>query len=358
MERIAALTLHDMSAQKQMKFSVDRSSILAFLRDLFFFALASVFMTSFMCPECNTTRLYAIISLFTFFTWVFLWKGNSLITRYVSCRIPWMEFPVKRLVVGVISTVSYTIAVMLLLRIIFEASFHINFGNRYISTIYFTLVFTIIISLILHSREFLISLKKATVNAERLEKESIQAKYESLKNQVNPHFLFNSFNALTNLVYEDPDKAVKFIKQLSDVYRYVLDTREKETVPLAEEMKFLHSYIYLQEIRFGEKLKFEISVNDSTGFVAPLAMQMLIENAIKHNVVSSDDPLVIAIYVEDNFIAIKNNLQPKTVLAEPSAGVGLENISRRYQFLSSTPVEIVKTENSFLVRLPLLSKAI
>jgi hypothetical protein len=336
----------------------DRKSVLRFLRDLGYFALASVAMTKFTCSQCTNVKLYSIITLFTFATWVMLWKGNSLITRFVSSKVPWIKYPAKRLVIGVITTVGYTLLAMLLLRVIFEASFGINFGDDYQWTIYFTLIFTVMVSLILHSREFFISLRKATVNAERLEKESIKAKYESLKNQVNPHFLFNSFNALSNLVYEDPDKAVKFIKQLSDVYRYVLDTREKEMMPLQEEMKFLDSYIYLQQIRFGEKLKFEINMEGAEGFVAPLALQMLIENAIKHNVVSDDDPLKVSLFVDHDMLVVQNNLQPKTTLGEPSAGVGLDNIRRRYEFLSSKPVEIVHDEKHFTVKLPLLTKPI
>jgi LytS/YehU family sensor histidine kinase len=221
----------------------------------------------------------------------------------------------------------------------------------------YSVIITIIITLFMHGRQFLINLKKATIDAEKLKRENIAARYESLKNQVNPHFLFNSFNALSNLVYEDPDKAVKFIKQLSEVYRYVLDTREKEVVSLSEETDFLKSYLYLQQIRFGDKLKIQIDLDGEEGFIAPLALQMLIENAIKHNVVSEDDPLIINVYLENGFIGVKNNLQKKTISAEPSAGVGLENICKRYEFLSDKKVEILKDSESFIVKLPVLSES-
>jgi sensor histidine kinase YesM len=334
---------------------LDGRSVLLFLRDLVYFAIAALVQTYLTCSRCGTGFFFFIVALFTFLTWVILWKGNSLITRYISCKISWMEFPTKRLIVGVITTIGFTVLAMAVLMESFQYLFEINFGDSYMTTMYLTIVITIIVSLVLHAREFFLSLRKATVNADRLEKENITAKYESLKNQVNPHFLFNSFNALSNLVYEDPDKAVKFIKQLSEVYRYVLDTREKEVMPLNEEMKFLQSYIYLQQIRFGDKLKFDISLNGANGFVAPLALQMLIENAIKHNVVSDDDPLTISLNTEGNFVIVKNNLQLKGVLGEPSAGVGLENIIKRYEFLSNVPVAIIKSGESFTVKLPLLT---
>jgi sensor histidine kinase YesM len=330
-------------------------TLLRELRDILLFAAVSALQTYLTCNQCVMGQRVLLYFGFTFLIWICLWKGNSFLTNYISCRISWIQFPVKRLIVGLVTTIGYTIAAVAGLMVSFGYFFNIDFSDNYRDTIYISVIIAIFVSLVLHSRAFLISWKTAIVDAEKLKKESMTAKYESLKNQVNPHFLFNSFNALSNLVYEDPDKAVKFIKQLSDVYRYVLDTREKEVMPLNEEMKFLQSYIYLQQIRFGDKLKFEISVNGAEGYVAPLALQMLIENAIKHNIISEDDPLTITLYANSNFIIVKNNLQRKEVLGEPSAGVGLENISKRYEFLSNRPVEIISDDQSFTVKLPLLN---
>ena len=168
------------------------------------------------------------------------------------------------------------------------------------------------------------------------------AKYESLKSQVSPHFLFNSLNALTNLVYEDQDKAAKFIKQLSEVYRYVLDTRDKEVVSMEEEKNFLNSYLFLQQIRFGDKLKLEVNLDETRSRIAPLVLQMLVENAIKHNVISEENPLHINIYVKDGFIVVENNLQKKSVMLDESPGIGLDNIAKRYEFLSDKKVEVIE----------------
>jgi LytS/YehU family sensor histidine kinase len=182
----------------------------------------------------------------------------------------------------------------------------------------------------------------------------VAAQYESLKSQVNPHFLFNSLNALTNLVYEDPDKAAKFIKQLSQVYRYVLDTRAKELVPLEEELQFLKSYLYLQEIRFDGNLKIYLKLDATKGHVAPLALQLLVENAIKHNVVSHDEPLAIHLYEQEGFVVVENVINKKMLLGEESSGLGLENIKQRYTFLSNQPVVITDSDGKFTVKLPLV----
>jgi LytS/YehU family sensor histidine kinase len=206
----------------------------------------------------------------------------------------------------------------------------------------------------MHGREFLIEWRRSAVEAERYQKESMQATYESLKSQVNPHFLFNSLNALTNLVYEDQDKAVKFIKQLSEVYRYVLDTRDKEVVTLAEELKFLESYAYLQRIRFGNKLLISISIQNEKFRVAPLALQMLLENAVKHNEVSEENPLEIKVYQQGDTVLVENSLRKRMRLGEDSAGMGLDNIRKRYQFLTDRPVQVRETSTQFSVSIPLL----
>lgn len=318
-----------------------------------FFMVASAIQTYFTCHRCNTVREYFLIYFFSFIMWVLLYRGNDFITHYLSSKVSWFKHPVKRLVIGLISTTGYTLAAAVGAMILFEKIFDFNFGKSFAWTIYFSVALTILISLILHSRAFLMSWRKAALDAEVLQKESIAAKYESLKSQVSPHFLFNSLNALTNLVYEDQDKAAKFIKQLSEVYRYVLDTRDKEAVLLLEEKKFLNSYLFLQQIRFGDKLKFNVQLDGTPSRVAPLVLQMLVENAIKHNVISEENPLHIKIYVEDDFIVIENNLQRRSVMVEESPGMGLDNIIKRYAFLSDKKVEIIEGDK-FIVKLPLI----
>lgn len=321
---------------------------------IIFSVIGASIMTYFSCSSCSQDLgKFLMTAFFSSVMWSIMWIGNSELTHYISTRISWVDFPVRRLTVGIISTVVFTVLVAIGLLKSWEFTWNIKFSS-YNEFIIISLVITFLISLFMHGREFLLQWKQSAVNAERYQKESMTATYESLKSQVNPHFLFNSLNALTNLVYEDQDKAAKFIKQLSDVYRYVLDTRNNEVVPLAEELKFLNSYIFLQQIRFGDKLNIDIQLNGLHSMVAPLAIQMLIENAVKHNEVSEENPLHIKVYHQNDFIVVENNLQRKKLMGEPPSGLGLENISKRYEFLSNRKVEVNDDKNIFIVRLPVI----
>lgn len=316
----------------------------------------SLALTYVTCESClHDYHKYLLTSLFSAMMWFSMWVGNSELTQFISKSIPWVKYPFKRLIIGVASTVVFTSIIAIIMIKLWEFSRNIRYDS-YWEIILMSLIITFLISLFLHSREFLLQWRQTAVEAERYQKQSISAQYESLKNQVNPHFLFNSLNALTNLVYEDQDKAVKFIKQLSEVYRYVLDTREKEVVALEEEVKFAQSYIYLQEIRFGSNLKIDFQLNGVSGYVAPLALQLLLENAIKHNIISRDEPLRIDVFAQNGFVHIKNNLQRKSVLEEGKSGIGLDNIRNRYKFLTDQQVIIEETADSFLVKLPIIDQ--
>ena len=311
-------------------------------------------MTYLSCTSCSQDlKRFAAASFFSGLMWMVMWIGNENLTYLIDKKISWVKHPVERFVVGVIATVIFTVIVAIGLAKSWEYSWNVKFSS-YNDFIFSALVITFLISLFLHGREFLIRWRASAVEAERYQKESMMAQYESLKSQVDPHFLFNSLNVLTNLVYEDADKSAKFIKQLSEVYRYVLDTRNKELVPLEEEMKFVNSYLFLQQIRFGDKLIIENKLVDEKGVVPPLVIQMLVENAIKHNIISEENPLHITLYKNDFFIVLENNLQIKDVLKEESPGIGLENISKRYEFFTEHKVEVLNKNGKFQVRLPFL----
>ena len=254
---------------------------------------------------------------------------------------------------GLLSTLGYTFGSVFILTWIFNwlTDSNVEFTK---DVLYTTVPITFLISAFMHGKEFLENWRKAALNAETLKKESAVARYESLKSQVNPHFLFNSLNALTNLVYEDQDKAAKFIKQLSEVYRYVLDSREKESVSIQEELRFVKSYLFLQEIRFGDNLKVRLDLDNAFGNVAPLALQLLLENAIKHNIVSQENPLFVEMKISNGFIWVENKVQRKSVLGENSPGMGLNNIRSRYAFLSNKKVVVNKSEEEFSVGLPII----
>jgi sensor histidine kinase YesM len=299
-------------------------------------------------------RVVAMVALFTGGMWLALWLGNSFLTDIIDRMVSWTEQPVKRLIYGVIGMFVYTMSAVYFLVYFFRWVLNFDVGNDLRGMLNNTIIITTLITMFMTGRSFLLNWKKAAVDAEKMKKESVKAQYESLKNQVNPHFLFNSLNALTNLVYQDPDKAAKFIKQLSEVYRYVLDTRDKEVVPLAQEIDFVRSYLFLQQIRFGDKLQVALNLPAHEGKVAPLALQMLLENAIKHNIISEEQPLHIDLRQEDGYLVVANTLQRKKTMPEESNGLGLENIRRRYQFLSTRAVEVHENGERFEVRVPLI----
>lgn len=195
---------------------------------------------------------------------------------------------------------------------------------------------------------FMNKLKKAQLEAEQLKKISVEAQFEALRNQINPHFMFNCFNVLSTLVYKDADTSAKFIAQISNVYRYLLHSQERKVVTLQEELSFIESYLYLLQIRYGENLivEREITANPTSYYVAPASLQMLIENAIKHNIISKSSPLKIKLYSHNGSIVVANNLQEKQV-KEESTHRGLQNIQSRYQLLSDEKVVVEKTASEF-----------
>nr|WP_246399093.1 histidine kinase [Hymenobacter luteus] len=212
----------------------------------------------------------------------------------------------------------------------------------------------------MHSRSFLLSWRDATTQAERLQKENAQAQADSLRRQLDPHFLFNSLNALTSLVEEnDPARATRFIRQLSQVYRYVLDSQEQEVVPLADEMRFVEAYLYLQRTRLGEGVQVEMRLPPAaleTLVVPPLAVQLLLENALKHNATSQRDPLRIRIELDEaaRTLAVRNIRRPRRLPDGESTGLGLKNLCARYAFLTSQPVRVEESDTEFGVVLPVL----
>lgn len=197
--------------------------------------------------------------------------------------------------------------------------------------------------------------KETATEAERVKKENMEFRFDRLRNQINPHFLFNSLNTLASLVYQNPETASQFIRQLARVYRYVLENRDKEIITLAEEWEFMESYLFLVKIRFDDGLRFELDLPSEhlNRYIAPMTLQLLVENALKHNIVSSSKPLVLQIKIENEQLVVENNLQPK-LQPEPSTHTGLENIRSRYAMLSSRPIQVIMTEKTFRVEIPLL----
>lgn len=191
--------------------------------------------------------------------------------------------------------------------------------------------------------------------AEQLKRENVQSQLETLKNQVNPHFLFNSLNTLAAIIPEDVDLAVEFVQKLSKVYRYILEIRDAQVVRLRDELVALQAYNFLLQIRFSTNLRIRVALpeNRLDDWIVPLSLQMLIENAVKHNTISTQKPLVIEVFVEKDNVIVRNNLQRKNQSTD-STGLGLPNIQNRYQLLANQPVHVIVTAQTFTVSLPLL----
>jgi LytS/YehU family sensor histidine kinase len=214
----------------------------------------------------------------------------------------------------------------------------------------------LMIAAIYESMRYVMLWKKTSVEYEQLQRENIQSQLEGLKNQVNPHFLFNSLNTLVNIIPENPDTAVRFVQKLSKVYRYILEIRDTKMTPLSNELDFLNAYIFLLKERFGENIQVKIDLSTegvSDWHIVPLSLQILFENAIKHNIISAQKPLNIEVFIENERLIVKNNLQRKNQVQE-GTGVGLQNIKNRYRLVSRKEVDIIVTQQSFMVALPLL----
>ncbi len=200
-------------------------------------------------------------------------------------------------------------------------------------------------------------LEQSRQQLENYKRISSQAQLQSLRNQVNPHFLFNNLSVLTALISQDTTASVEFVKQFSNVYRYILRSDEKELIELKEELDFIQSYLYLLKTRFESGLNVRVDVSDSclSAYILPVSLQMLVENAVKHNIVSKNKPLYIEILCLDNdSITVRNNLQKKIVEEDQSTKLGLTNITKRYDFLGNHSVVVERTNHDFSVTLPLI----
>ena len=294
-----------------------------------------------------------------------LWLANGYTSDWLNHRMGWTEHPVRRLLLTIGASLLASLSVILVMGesitvLLWHKSPDFIFQHNVVGQMVAPLVMTALISLFMHSRSFLLGWREATVRVERLEKETAVARLDSLRRQVDPHFLFNSLNALTSLVEEnDPARAVRFIRQLSQVYRYVLDSESQELVPLADEIAFSESYLYLQKTRLGEALAVEMDLPPAAVapyYVPPLALQLLLENVIKHNTAFQANPLRVSVTLNvlSQTLTVRNTRRPRRLAPGESSGRGLANLAARYAFLTDKPLAIDEEAGEFVVTLPLL----
>ncbi|MEZ4858218.1 MAG: 2TM domain-containing protein [Flavobacteriaceae bacterium] len=222
---------------------------------------------------------------------------------------------------------------------------------------YTTLLISIVVTGIFYAVFYYRHLQEKKVKEQKIIAGTASAQFDALKNQLDPHFLFNSLNVLTSLIEENPEAATKFTTSLSKVYRYVLEQKNKELVTVEEELNFAKLYMSLINMRFEDSIVFDIPerLSNPEAKVVPLSLQLLLENAVKHNQVTPTNKLRISIYEEDGNLIIKNNIQLKKAMKE-STGVGLRNIHQRYHLLTQRPVSVQQDETYFWVSIPLLTQ--
>lgn len=293
--------------------------------------------------------------------------GQGYLNAYLDKKWDWISETRKRLIYGVTLTVVVTIISVLFCNYVnFVIIQNVNpkkfFSGDYGFINWFFINLALLISAILHARSFMLAWKNATrkeVVEQKLIAKSANAQFESLKNQLDPHFLFNSLNVLSALIDENPNQAQRFTASMSKIYRYVLEQKDKELVTVEEEIEFAKIYCNLLKTRFEDSVSFEFNVNESDmkSFVVPLSLQLLLENCIKHNLATSSKPLHIKIYSENGNLLIENNLQQREQVKE-SAGIGLSNIVQRYSLLTKENVFIEKSDDFFRVKIPVLTQKI
>lgn len=310
------------------------------------------------------SKLFRDLSYYVFYS-VVLTLINGSFFDFMNNKINWTpKWERFRILIGIVGSITLTMIGIFIIRFVILVVFENNsvsyfVQNEHIKFYVFSLLITMVVSLFFHAIYFYKKAQENKVKEQKVIAGTASAQFESLKNQIDPHFLFNSLNVLSSLIEENPDSAQKFTTSLSKIYRYVLEQKDKELVSVQEELNFAKTYMNLLKMRFENSITFELPENfyNDDAKVVPLSLQLLLENCIKHNVVSESKPLHIKIYFENNQLVIENNLQKKEILSDRK-GVGLQNIVNRYSILTDRKVWVLENENSFKVGLPILTKQI
>lgn len=288
---------------------------------------------------------------------------NSVYFDYVNRKVSWRKFGRYRIPISAIGGVALTILGIFLIRILINVliegqSFTSFLKGERVQFYIISLLITLVMTLFFHAVYFYKRTQENKVKEQKIIAGTASAKFETLKNQIDPHFLFNSLNVLSSLIEENPDSAQKFTASLSKIYRYVLEQKDKELVSVEEELSFARTYMNLLKMRFENSVFFEMPETvPAEAWVVPLSLQLLLENTVKHNVVSEQKPLYIKIYVDGDVLVVENKLQKKEVL-QSRQGVGLQNIVNRYAIITNRKVMLEETADAFVVKIPILTKQV
>ncbi|WP_194767137.1 2TM domain-containing protein [Tamlana sp. I1] len=332
----------------------------------FFIGLVVFVIGSFLHNGFNYESTNSLLIAFMFYElYAFVLGYSQMYFFNLLSKRQWKKKDVaKRIGIGIVGSVLITIVGLFFLRsataVFFEKiTFEDFLAQESFKNYQFGIWITLTIVAVFHVIYFYNRYQQNRIKEQKVIAGTASAKFDALKNQLDPHFLFNSLNVLTSLIEENPENAQKFTTGLSKVYRYVLEQKNKELVSVDEELQFAKTYMTLLKMRFEDSIVFnmpEQALNPESK-VVPLSLQLLLENAVKHNMVNSNKPLHINIYEDQDYLVVENNFQPKQIVKK-SSGVGLNNINQRYHLLTNKKVNITKEANRFAVAIPMLTKQI
>ncbi|MCG6191177.1 sensor histidine kinase [Maribellus maritimus] len=293
--------------------------------------------------------IYSFLIALIFFTLNLEFRKIKILSLTINLGIFYQRILLNAVLFVLIDVPLVRLHMMLFDPLSFERLFQFVFNLNLILEFIFVILISHIYFLLY--KNYLVKIEN-----ESLLKANAEARYEALKNQINPHFLFNSFNTINSLILSDQTKATTYVNNMSDVFRYVLESNKKERASVKEEITFIESYIQMLEDRYGDKIKFKINIDEKyLAYLMPsMGLQVVVENAVKHNVISHNRKLEIVIDVQQNNLAITNNLQEKKE-KQPSTGTGLYNLNQRCNYLSGRNLEIKRSNNNFTVIIPLIS---
>lgn len=339
--------------------AVIRGVVVSFAIIAIMFILEAMFGRTFelnvsLFEEMGYYLLYGVVLTFV----------NSTFFDYMNNRVEWGNKKGNRVFLGILGSIVLTIAGIFMVRmfmsvVILENTFQAFLSNERPRFYVVALIITMVVTLFFHLIYFYKKTQENKVKEQKIIAGTASAKFESLKNQIDPHFLFNSLNVLSSLIEENPDNAQRFTTSLSKIYRYVLEQKDKELVSVEEELSFAKTYMNLLKMRFENSLFYELpqTVSNPEAKVVPLSLQLLLENTVKHNVASEQRPLHIRIIDKGDYLVIQNDFQKKEVLQDRQ-GVGLQNIISRYAIVTGRKVLVEQNEKEFSVSIPILTKQI
>ena len=317
--------------------------------------VAAVYLFS---PELTVNVLLILTIVWVSIIIGFLWLGNTVINRSLNRVLPWLTYGTTRFFTQLILILIYSLIVINGSYYLFKSVFTEDppvIDQLIVMNIYGG-VLIIIVTSIYFGISFLGSWRKSEIAAERMQKEQVKSQLKALQNHLDPHFLFNNLNILYSLIDKDKEQSKVFLEHFAEVYRGLLKKDLNDIIPLSQELEFLETYVYLIKIRFEENIQINIGIDPKFKdfYLPPLTLQMLLENTFKHNIITETKPLVVDLSVNEvsRKLIFKNSLQKKN--EQDNKGSGIDNIKQRYAYFTDEAVEIIKNQEEFIVKIPLI----